>query len=242
MVRYRKDKGSAACAGAYDYPSIFEIVTVGDSSATESWLDRGVPVDYEKGKYNTPLWTAIEYASTNIFLLLLERDADVDWRDKDGATLLHAAADQPDPVFISILAKQGLDVNSRGGRDNWTPMMLAANNGHQRVVEALKEHGAKAGIEVGSIARKHYTALVFAAGKGHGDIVEVLCRDKKEIKKHGGLALRSASWGSYIDVVKCLLQHGADPNKSGKPSALMAATEQEHWEIVKLLKEHGAKE
>jgi len=93
------------------------------------------------------------------------------------------------------------------------------------------------------LVKTHCTALVFAAGRGHRKIVEVLAGDKKEIKKHGGFAVRSAAAGGHghIEIVEFLLEKGADPNKSGKPSALEVATRKEYWEIVKMLKAYGAR-
>lgn len=62
---------------------------------------------------------------------------------------------------------------------------------------------------------------------------------------YSGLPLRNAAGGGFMEIVKLLLQHGADPNHpepSMAPwgSALHNAISRHHWEIVKLLIAHGA--
>jgi ankyrin repeat protein len=62
---------------------------------------------------------------------------------------------------------------------------------------------------------------------------------------YSGLPLRNAAGGGYMEIVKLLLQNGADPNKPEPGmapwgSALHNAISRQHWEIVKLLIDHGA--
>lgn len=227
-------------AAPWTTPPVSEAVIVDDTVAVADWLDRGVPADLKDRHYNTPLWASVAYSSLRVFPLLLDHGADVGWRDADGLTLLHVAGEQPLPSFVPVLVDLDIDVNVRGGKKERTPLMLAAEGGHLEVVVALLEAGAKIGLEEGGVAKRHYTALVFAAGGGHREIVEVLARDDKEVKKHGGLTLQAAASGGYIDIVEFLLERGADPNKSGKPSALDVATRKGHWEIALLLMDHGA--
>ena len=62
---------------------------------------------------------------------------------------------------------------------------------------------------------------------------------------YSGLPLRNAASGGFMEIVKLLLQHGADlnmpePGMAPWGSALHNAIRRHHWEIVKLLIAHGA--
>jgi ankyrin repeat protein len=56
--------------------------------------------------------------------------------------------------------------------------------------------------------------------------------------------LQLASWQGHIDVVRILLEKGADPNvpDEKRGSAIQAASQCGHQRIVKLLRESGAVE
>lgn len=55
-------------------------------------------------------------------------------------------------------------------------------------------------------------------------------------------ALRAAAWGGHEDIVKALLQHGADVNRTDDEgrTALIAAAYMGHSEIVQHLLDFGA--
>jgi ankyrin repeat protein len=60
-----------------------------------------------------------------------------------------------------------------------------------------------------------------------------------------GSALKNAAASGHIEIVKLLLEHGADPNlreegTAPRGHALYAAAANRHYEVAKLLLEHGA--
>jgi ankyrin repeat protein len=69
-------------------------------------------------------------------------------------------------------------VDSRSKYD-WTPLMLAASNGHQSLVSLLLALGAN----VNAMSEKHgYTALSLAAQKGFAEVVEALLASGASVK------------------------------------------------------------
>jgi len=78
--------------------------------------------------------------------------------------------------------------------------------------------------------------------------IEVLLEADADVnikeEKSGFTALMYASTFGYIDIVRKLLQAGADVHEKGPKgtTAISAAAEGDHTEIVHLLKSAGAKE
>jgi ankyrin repeat protein len=90
------------------------------------------------------------------------------------------------------------------------------------------------------------TALMKAAAQGHIETVEALIAAGANIDSSTGLgtALIQAANKERIEIVKILIAHNAklDAKTEKGETALMKAEESNHAEIVKLLKEAGAKE
>jgi hypothetical protein len=90
------------------------------------------------------------------------------------------------------------------------------------------------------------TWLFSAAQAGHVKIVRVLLKDfgvsANEQDSSGETALQRASWQGHIDVVRCLLDHGATMvDEHGNNYALIQAVGEGHLDLVKfLIEEHGA--
>jgi hypothetical protein len=120
-----------------------------------------------------------------------------------------------DADAVARLARDPSLLNARGGEDDATALMLAAEEGHLALVEALLGHGA----EVNSAVRD----------AADGDL-------------DGATALMWASENGFPEVAAALLGAGARVNartRSGQ-TALMWACEDGHEAVVALLCPPGA--
>ncbi|HEV1287526.1 MAG TPA: ankyrin repeat domain-containing protein [Bryobacteraceae bacterium] len=87
-------------------------------------------------------------------------------------TPLIAAARLGDTDSIAALVKSGVDVNERGGVNNWTPLMHAVHKKQPASVQALIAAGADVNATAG--ARGRDTALRLAEIYGDTDIATIL--------------------------------------------------------------------
>jgi ankyrin repeat protein len=108
-----------------------------------------------------------------------------------------------------------------------TPIFFAAEKGHLEVVQAL----------LGWNVKTHNDALKAAAANGHLKAVELLLIH--HCSKTG--AIVAAAQSGYGDIVKTLLESGADANEDdGNLSAICYAIITEHASMFRCLIEHGA--
>jgi len=123
-----------------------------------------------------------------------------------------------------------------------TPLIYAAERGHDKIVELLLAEGA------GNNApgdRSFRDALYAASGEGHDKIVELLLAKGADVNAQGGVygnALQAAAYGGHDKTVELLLAKGADVNAQGGyySNALQAAAYRRHNKIVELLIAKGA--
>lgn len=126
------------------------------------------------------------------------------------------------------------------------PLIEAAKAGDTRTVQIILEKGT----DVNAVDLNGWTALIHASKKGYLPIVKALLAAGAEpnsiIIETGGTALLAAVPEGHSAVVAELLKSGADPNAAFKAeidgrSAAVLAAEFGHWDIVRLLKQAGAK-
>ena len=72
---------------------------------------------------------------------LIERGASLDEQD-EGGTALHHAAKNGDLAMVLLLLEKGAQVNAYKGLTMITPLALAAEQDHDRIIQVLLDHGA----------------------------------------------------------------------------------------------------
>lgn len=192
----------------------------------------------------TPLIAAANGNHREIARLLLERGADATIRDEyPGATALHYAAWNGDVETARRLIARGVDVHLKDSMYDADPLGWAVENRQQAALDFFLENGAELDVSR-------------AAYAGRLDLVrDLLDRDSAALNARGsfGTALHQAALHGYTEIVRLLLERGADPsvpNRYGDSVLTMVRKARQgllhpsnlpvHEEIERLLVEHGA--
>lgn len=146
------------------------------------------------------------------------------------------AAAKGDMNAVRALVAQGTDVDTKDEK-GWTPLVLAAWNGHAEVTKFLLSAGARVDGRTDLSA----TALMAAAEKGDAETVKVLLAAGANVNAQthlGGTALMFAAWNGHTEAVKLLVAAGADVNAqdNDRQTALIGATARGHSAVIQLLK------
>ncbi|MBO4405220.1 MAG: ankyrin repeat domain-containing protein [Alphaproteobacteria bacterium] len=162
-------------------------------------------------------------------------------KEKTDADRWIEAAEKGDlSVLASLLKEKKVDVNcfvKFGG----TALSKAISSkdiedekDRTKIVNFLLENGADPNLKTYS------SPLEIAASYGREEIVEILLKHKAKVT---GDALISASVGGNVNIVKSLVENGADVDYKEKYGGfpLMSATQKGNFNVVKYLVEHGAK-
>lgn len=168
---------------------------------------------------------------------------DISHRPHNGSTMLILAVRyQLKGLLRAILERKdllgaGIDTSDACG----TPLYWAASEGHEAVVRALLDNGAKVNAQCGTSSR----ALITASEMGNTQIVQILLDAGADVNVQDGnwgTALQRASHRGHEQIVRLLLKYGADVNAPGEllGSALIRAWVGGQPQIMEILLEWGA--
>jgi ankyrin repeat protein len=176
-------------------------------------------------------------------IALFENGYDLDARDAYGGTPLSWAAGNGHKAVVELLlAKEGIDPDSKDTRYGGTPLSWAAGNGHDTAVRLLL---SKEGVDPDSRSTKYgWTPLLWAAKRGREAVVKLLLTkegvdpDSKDTR-YGRTPLSWAAGDGHEAVVKLLLtEKSVDPDSKDRDygrTPLSWAAEKGHEAVVKLL-------
>lgn len=94
--------------------------------------------------------------------------------NSDGYTALHFSCQLGHSNIVQLFVARNAACN-RESRDNFTPLMLAVNNGHAECVRAIIKHPR---IQINKMTSGKGTALHLACKKGYSSIVQLLLESK----------------------------------------------------------------
>lgn len=227
------------------YPDIVELLVQSGSSALVP--DAGLV---------TPLHRACQSACPEVVeMLLTQVPQDVDVTDHCARSPLHYACNvkqtsQSDQLnfqsrsaqIVGILLNHGADVLA-SEENGLTPLHCACAWGVKAIVEVLIEHGA----DVAEPDHEGRSPLHHAALEGHVAVVELLLGRHPAnidalVEDVDQTALMLASKAGHLDVVRCLLRHGASLTQGDSEgmTALHHACAEGCTATVQLLIEAGA--
>ncbi|MEO8050616.1 MAG: ankyrin repeat domain-containing protein [Acidobacteriota bacterium] len=162
--------------------------------------------------HEAPLADAVERGDKQAVASLLEKHADVNATQGDGATALHWATYLNDAPTTAALLAAGANVNARNDL-GVTPLALAAEQGGAAVIELLLKAGAKPNDPT-NFVNTGEPPLMHAARSGSVDAVKVLIKAGADVNAkedwNGQTALMWAAAEGHERVVETLLDSGAD--------------------------------
>eukprot|EP01137_Pigoraptor_chileana_P011404 Opistho-2@62224 len=214
----------------------------------------------------TALHIASQNDSTGVVALLLDRGADVNAVDNRRCTALHIASQNDCTRVVALLLDRGADVNAVDSK-LWTALHYALSYRRMNVATLLLDRGA---IFKAAHGRAKASPCAVLSAWGPGDVVALLAAmaanahddnngqvwhlpkrytnivkcllNQRAVDENRCTALHIAAKNSHMDVIKSLLDCGADLSSvnNRRCTALHIASEHGHTAVAVLLLDRGA--
>ncbi|CAH1958287.1 unnamed protein product [Acanthoscelides obtectus] len=232
------------------YSALHHAALNGHTEIVKLLLEHDASPNIVDSKGSSPLHLAAWSGNPDIVRLLLSGPAicNVNLTTKDDETALHCAAQYGHTQVVSILLEHACDPGIRNCRGE-TALELAAQYGRLETVELLVRTDPSL---IQCLKRTTpdtvfpHTPLHLASRNGHRAVVEVLLRAgfSVNMRTKAGTALHEAALYGKVDVVRVLLEHGADTGARDSQGRTvfdllgMFDTAHAQQEIVNILKRH----
>jgi ankyrin repeat protein len=149
---------------------------------------------------------------------LLDRKADINAPQTDGATAIQWAAYRNDLEMADLLIAGGAIVKLRN-REGATPLYLASINGSAAMIEKL----LKAGADPNELGPQGETPLMLASRNGNLEAITVLLDRKADVnakdKLRGTTPLMWAAEQRHAAALKLLIEHDAQVGAESNPDS-----------------------
>lgn len=190
-------------------------IAYGYARVAQLLIDHGANVQRKNKDGATPLIQAAKLTQvtkacrSSIAWLLLENKANPDDRDSIGSTALHYSVRNHDESITWLLATRNANPTIRDS-NGFSALDLAASEGDFSASWILLDRGSR--LEDGNLQHEASTALLLAAREGHQRVVQLLLTYGVNIDAtdaEGLTALVHAIRLRREEVIRCLLGHGA---------------------------------
>jgi ankyrin repeat protein len=233
---------------------LYEAIKSNIYSMVKLVLDLKARVKIRDRNLETPLMHCAKMDATpdsEIAKLLLEKNADLNRRNRQGKTALMFAAEKGHTEIVKLLVEKGATLNDRD-RKRKSAADYASISGHTDILNFLLEKGA--GKPVAKIKKEKKSAPLIksetvllhkAAALSNLSMMKQLIENGTDINatdSSGSTPLISALKSGapekkLLETVKFLLEHHADPDihDSNNMSALDYASRENLYKVVKML-------
>jgi len=167
-VRFLVEKGAdinVSAPGSWVTP-IAMAAQYGERDIVNYLIGKGAKID-EKSRFLVRF--SVSKGLERLFLILLEKGANLNVGTNNGGSIMHFAAEGGSKRIITALAEKGFDLNSPD-RYGWTPLHYAAFNGQESSISLFINKGAE--INERNLSGK--TAFNIASERGYNDISQFL--------------------------------------------------------------------
>ena len=182
----------------------------GDTEQVEKLLNQGIELNSLNKEDKTPLMYAAENGEVKLVQMLISAGLDIDAIDSSGKTALIYAVENKHKETVLQLIKNKVRINdSDRGSHKTSALWTAINNQDEKMVQILVDNGA----DLYKKSKYGEIALTFAVLEGGKKIVNILLNSMKvsqvNLEKHLMLALKLEN----IDIMKLLIDRGANVNR-----------------------------
>ncbi|KAJ9642435.1 hypothetical protein H2199_004816 [Coniosporium tulheliwenetii] len=217
----------------------------GDLKAMQLLLNRGADITAKDDHGNTALHVAAHFGNQAMVEMLLEKGLQSTTRtgskDARGSTPLHMAAEAGSEAIVKLLLDNGADHNAMAEHGYY-----ASNddNDSDTIIANFLWDEAQ-GSFLRQIPTEMPTLRRTNSGMKRGAYVQNWMEGSAFLlptMSYGGSPLNCAAFRGHVDVVRMLLERGADVGSkdSTRTAALWRAAAGGHDSVVTLLLEHGA--
>lgn len=228
----------------YEMTALMHASKHGHKDCVAVLLSRGAGPNLTDDHGFTAVHLAAKFGHVPVVIQLFDKGASLEIRDLvEGKTPLHLAAQYGRKETVQCLLDREAKINRRSTFDKSTALMLAAKEGHKSTVSLLISRGADANL----VDLYGWAPLHFACSWGRRDTALILIVEgnadvnscETSAKGEGGTPpLVVAAKGSHKEILKLLLNYGADvnyPEMHHGNTALAAAAELGLPEVCQLL-------
>ena len=224
---------------------LYYAAQLGHSTVVQLLVNHGADVEKHCKKNLSPLHVACYYGHSSSLKILLDRGANPNSArmEKSLTPLLTACRGGHISCVELLLDNPRTDADCKT-TGNWDPMHCAASHGHLHVVKLLISRGMSSGLT----SPEKWTALHFCSAKSHVDTIRYILEhdnlghDINAQSSSGYTALHEAARGGSLDIVKLLIEHGAEIDRKSNENwtPLLMASHSNKGDVVRFLLKMGA--